>query len=110
MRQAGVLAAAGLVALETMIERLQDDHNAAKRLAAGLTWLDPALADPNQVQTNILRFDVSGTGRDAVSWATALKAQGILVQASGAKQLRLVTHRHIDDKAVDRTIAGFAQS
>jgi threonine aldolase len=107
MRQAGVIAAAGIVALETMVERLQEDHQAAKRLANGLAWLDPALADPDQVQTNILRMDVSGSDRDAIAWASALARHGILVQANGATQLRLVTHRHIDRDAVDRTIAAF---
>jgi threonine aldolase len=108
MRQSGVVAAAGLVALETMIERLSKDHAAARRLAAALSWLDPALADPDQVQTNILRIDVSASGRDAAAWAEGVKQRGILVQASGPSQLRLVTHRHIDGAAVDRTIAAFA--
>ncbi len=108
MRQAGVVAAAGLVALETMIERLRDDHARAKRLATGLSWLDPSLAEPVRVQTNILRIDLSASAREAPAWASALKEHGILVQAGGANQLRLVTHRHIDDSAVDRTIAAFA--
>ncbi|MBP1093392.1 threonine aldolase [Bradyrhizobium diazoefficiens] len=108
MRQSGVVAAAGLVALETMIERLSKDHAAARRLAAALSWLDPALADPDQVQTNILRVDVSASGREAAAWAEGVKQRGILVQASGPSQLRLVTHRHIDGAAVDRTIAAFA--
>jgi threonine aldolase len=108
MRQSGVVAAAGLVALETMIERLAEDHAAARRLAAALSWLDPALADPDQVQTNILRVDVSASGREAAAWAEGVKRHGILVQASGPLQLRLVTHRHVDEAAVDRTIAAFA--
>ena len=108
MRQSGVVAAAGLVALETMIERLAEDHAAAKRLAGALTWLDAALADPDHVQTNILRIDVSASGRNAAAWAEGMKERGILVQASGPSQLRLVTHRHIDEAAVNRTIAAFA--
>lgn len=108
MRQSGVVAAAGLVALETMIERLAEDHAAARRLAAALSWLDPALADPDQVQTNILRVDVSASGREAAAWAEGVKRHGILVQASGPLQLRLVAHRHVDEAAVDRTIAAFA--
>ncbi|WFU21719.1 low specificity L-threonine aldolase [Bradyrhizobium sp. CB1717] len=108
MRQSGIVAAAGLVALETMIDRLSEDHAAAKRLAAALNWLDPALADPDHVQTNILRVDVSATARNAAAWAEGVKQHGILVQASGPSQLRLVTHRHIDEGAVDRTIAAFA--
>ncbi|WGD49077.1 low specificity L-threonine aldolase [Bradyrhizobium sp. CB1650] len=108
MRQSGVVAAAGLVALDTMIERLREDHAAAKRLATALTWLDPTLADPGQVQTNILRIDVAGSSHDAAAWAAGVKHQGILVQASGPAQLRLVTHRHIDNEAVARTIGAFA--
>lgn len=108
MRQSGVVAAAGLVALETMIERLREDHAAARRLAAGLSWLDSALTDPDQVQTNILHTDVSASARDAAAWAAGMKQHGVLVQASGPSQLRLVTHRHIDEDAVDRTIAAFA--
>ncbi|WP_082069943.1 low specificity L-threonine aldolase [Bradyrhizobium sp. LTSP885] len=108
MRQAGVIAAAGLVALDTMIERLREDHEAAARLAQGLAWLDPALAQPDHVQTNILRIDVTNSAHDAAGWASALRASGILVQASGATQLRLVTHRHIDRAAVDRTLAAFS--
>lgn len=108
MRQSGIVAAAGLVALETMIARLSEDHAAAKWLATSLSWLDPALADPGHVQTNILRVDVSASARDAAAWADAVKQHGVLVQASSPSQLRLVTHRHIDEAAVDRTIAAFA--
>jgi threonine aldolase len=107
MRQSGIVAAAGLEALETMIDRLAEDHAAARRLATALKWLDPALADPDHVQTNILRIDVSASGRNAAAWADGMKQHGVLVQASGAAQLRLVTHRHIDVAAVDRTIAAF---
>ncbi|MCP3469401.1 beta-eliminating lyase-related protein [Bradyrhizobium sp. CCGUVB1N3] len=108
LRQAGIVAAAGLVALETMVERLREDHAAARRLAAALTWLDPALAEPHHVETNILRIDLSASPHDAAAWADGVKPHGILVQASGPRQLRLVTHRHIDDAAVRRTIRAFA--
>ncbi|MFD2184861.1 GntG family PLP-dependent aldolase [Rhodoplanes azumiensis] len=108
MRQAGVIAAAGLVALETMIDRLAQDHAVARRLAAGLAGLEKTLVDPATVETNMLRLDVSRTRHDAEAWAAALARHGILVQASGAAQLRLVTHRHIDPAAADRVIAAFA--
>ncbi|WP_089025441.1 GntG family PLP-dependent aldolase [Bradyrhizobium mercantei] len=108
MRQAGVIAAAGLVALDTMIARLRDDHEAAGQLARGLAWLDPALGEADHVQTNILRIDVAGSALSAAEWAARLEAHGILVQASGASQLRLVTHRHIDRAAVERTLAAFS--
>ncbi|MDC7789459.1 GntG family PLP-dependent aldolase [Rhodoplanes sp. TEM] len=108
MRQAGVIAAAGIVALETMVERLADDHAVARRLATGLAALDPTLLDPATVETNILRLDVSRTGRSASAWASALDAAGIRVQASGASQLRMVTHRHVDMAAADRVVAAAA--
>jgi threonine aldolase len=91
-----------------MIDRLREDQEAARHLARGLAWLDPALAEPDHVQTNILRIDVSNSARDAADWASRLKARGILVQASGATQLRLVTHRHVDRAAVERTLAAFS--
>ena len=108
MRQAGVIAAAGLVALDRMVERLADDHAAATKLAQGLSWIDPALADPATVPTNILRIDLSRQALDAQAWASAVKEHGVLIQASGARQLRLVTHRHIDSAAIARTLAAFA--
>ncbi|MBK5961794.1 threonine aldolase [Rhodoplanes elegans] len=108
MRQAGVIAAAGLVALETMVDRLAEDHAVAQRLATGLFAIDPTLVDPATVETNILRLDVSRTRRDARAWADILAEHGILVQASGAAQLRLVTHRHVDEAAADRVVATFA--
>ena len=108
MRQAGIIAAAGLVALDSMVDRLADDHAAATKLAQGLSWIDPALADPATVPTNILRIDLTGHALDAHAWASAVKEHGVLVQASGARQLRLVTHRHIDSAAIARTLAAFA--
>ncbi|WP_296519727.1 GntG family PLP-dependent aldolase [Rhodoplanes sp.] len=110
MRQAGVIAAAGIVALETMVERLADDHAVARRMAAGLAALDASLIDPAAVETNMLRLDVSKTGRSAADWASRLGALGIRVQASGEAQLRLVTHRHVDMAAADRVVAAIAQA
>lgn len=107
MRQAGVVAAAGIVALETMVDRLVDDHRRARSLAVGLHALDTALADPTLVQTNIVRVDTTGTGMDAKAWADALAARGIRVGVWARTSLRLVTHRHIDDAAVAETVAGF---
>ncbi|WP_245430856.1 GntG family PLP-dependent aldolase, partial [Rhodoplanes roseus] len=108
MRQAGVIAGAGIVALETMVERLADDHAVAQRIATGLFALDASLIDPATVETNILRIDVSATGRSASVWASDLAAAGVRVQASGDAQLRLVTHRHVDSAAADRVVAAFA--
>jgi threonine aldolase len=94
MRQAGILAAAGLYALRNNIKRLADDHDRARRLAAGLD------VDPAGVDTNILVLQVPDTSRIAQPAAE----QGVLVSVLGPTVLRLVTHLDIDDAAVDRAI------
>jgi threonine aldolase len=91
MRQAGILAAAGLYALEHNLSRLADDHARAKRLAAALG------GDPADVDTNIVVLDVA----DAPGVATAAAEDGVLVSALGPRFLRLVTHLDLDDDAVE---------
>jgi threonine aldolase len=105
MRQAGVFAAAGIVALEKMVDRLADDHTRARRLADGLHAVDPKLVNPNRVATNIIMVEIGDTGRDAASWVAALLDKGINTSVWNAHSLRLVTHRHIDDAAVDQAIS-----
>ena len=107
MRQAGVMAAAGLVALERMIDRLADDHRRAKRIAQGLHAIDPRLTDPRLVDTNIVMIEVGHMDSDAKTWIAALDKAGLKSGAWSRNSLRLVTHRHIDDAAVDETIAIF---
>ena len=107
MRQAGVMAAAGLVALEQMVDRLADDHKQAAKLAKGIHGIDRALVDPQTVETNIVMIDVSRTGADAKTWLAALAAQGVRAGAWTPTQLRLVTHRHIDAAAVEGAIGVF---
>jgi threonine aldolase len=92
MRQVGVLAAAGLYALEHHIARLADDHDRARRLAAALG------ADPDTVETNIVVLDVP----DAAAVAAAAAEQGVLVSALGPRFLRLVTHLDVDDDGLAR--------
>jgi threonine aldolase len=104
MRQAGVMAAAGIVALETMVDRLADDHRRAKRLAEGLHAIDPQLSDPREVETNIVMIEVGHTTGDAKAWTVALSAAGLPCLAWSRKSLRMVTHRHIDDSAVDEAL------
>jgi threonine aldolase len=102
MRQAGVIAAAALYALENNIERLSDDHARAKRLEAGLKTIEALEVEP--VQTNILFVDVKPAGKEkATTLIAALKEQGIL--ATGLYRLRFVTHLHTSDEAIDKTIA-----
>jgi threonine aldolase len=107
MRQAGVVAAAGIVALERMVERLAEDHRRARALAVGLHAINPALVDPALVETNIVRVGTTGSGLDVKAWVDALAAQGIRAGAWTQASLRLVTHRHIDDAAVEQTLAVF---
>jgi threonine aldolase len=94
MRQVGILAAAGLYALDHHIARLADDHARARRLGAALG------ADPATVETNIVVLDVS----DAAAVATAAAEAGVLVSALGPRFLRLVTHLDVDDDAIDRAV------
>ena len=77
MRQAGVMAAAGIVALERMVDRLADDHRRAKRLAEGLHAIDPRLSDPQLVETNIVMVEIGHTGADAKAWMAALREAGV---------------------------------
>ncbi|MGI8526302.1 MAG: GntG family PLP-dependent aldolase [Pseudolabrys sp.] len=107
MRQAGVIAAAGIVALEQMVDRLADDHKRAKQIAQGLHAIDPALADPGLVESNIVMVEIGGTGKDAKTWISALAGGGVRAGTWSPTSLRLVTHRHIDDGAVEQAIAAF---
>jgi threonine aldolase len=94
MRQAGVLAAAGLVALEESPKRLFDDHCNARFLAEGLGNVSGIR--PNPVQTNIAVFDVSETGKAPAAISAALRERGVLINAINERQLRAVTHYDVD--------------
>jgi threonine aldolase len=97
-RQAGIMAAAGLIALTEGPGRLHEDHANARALAEGLAELLPGSADPAAVETNIVFADVSGTGRDALQWRDLLAAEEVLVSIIG-ERLRMVTH--VDVSASD---------
>jgi threonine aldolase len=99
MRQAGVLAAAGLVALESMVARLAEDHLRARRLAEAVAdrWPDVGL-DPDRVRTNIVVF----TCTEAEKVLEHLRAEGVLAEAIGPGVLRFVTHRDVDDDGIER--------
>jgi threonine aldolase len=108
MRQAGVIAAAGIVALEEMVDRLADDHRRARRLAEGIERLYPGSIDLSTVESNMTLMDVRSTGRRPGEWVDALRGHEVLVGPSDATRLRLVTHRHIGDAEIDRALAAFA--
>ncbi len=104
-RQVGIAAAAGLVALRTMIDRLADDHRRATLLADGIGRLAPLRA--KAPQTNIVQVDTAGTGGTAAQWVDALREAGVLVRPWGRHLLRCVTHRHIGDADIAAAIAAF---
>jgi threonine aldolase len=91
-RQAGIMAAAGLIALEEGPKRLAEDHENAQVLARGLAELLPGSVDPAAVPTNIVFVDVSATGRSAVEWQDRLGAEGLIVSLGGPR-VRMLTHR-----------------
>ena len=95
MRQAGVLAAAGLIALEEMPARLGDDHANARLLAEAVARTDGATIDMGAVQTNIVIFELLD-GRDAGEFVLALKEDGVLASAIGPQTVRFVTHYDVD--------------
>jgi len=109
MRQAGPLAAAGIVALETMVSRLGEDHQSAKRLAEGLHRIDPSLCDPKDVETNLVRVDVRKSGRRAAQWSADFKSKGVLVAPADIFVLRFVTHRHVSAPDVDAAVGACAE-
>jgi threonine aldolase len=95
MRQAGVLAAAGIVALERMVERLAEDHANARLLADGLSGLSWLRVEPVPVRTNILYLTVLREDLPAIRVAELLDAQGVRMLALGPRRLRAVTNHHI---------------
>jgi threonine aldolase len=101
MRQAGILAAAGLIALNEMTGRLQEDHDNAKLLAHILSQLPQVELDPELVQTNILIFTLRGEG-DAAALVSALARRGVLAGTVGLHSIRLVTHHDVDRAACER--------
>ena len=96
MRQAGVLAAAGLIALEEMPHRLGEDHANARYLAAEVAKIPGIRLNLESVQTNIVIFDFSGTGLAIGEINRRLKARGVLMSSANARQMRAVTHYDVN--------------
>ncbi|MEK6578287.1 MAG: low-specificity L-threonine aldolase [Bdellovibrionota bacterium] len=105
MRQVGVLAAAGLYALEHNIERLDEDHQSAKKLGSCLS--DLRGVQVSEIETNIVIFDVSGLKRNSSEVQSALKAEGLLVGAINLTSLRAVTHLDATGAPIDAACASF---
>jgi threonine aldolase len=104
-RQGGVIAAAGLIALRTMIDRLVEDHANAKRLAEKLNGIEGLSVDVNKVQTNIVRCKTSGLGVPAAKVSAALAEHNVYVNPQQADTLRWLTHRQVTAMDVDEAVA-----
>ena len=108
MRQAGVMAAAGIVALKTGIDRLAEDHANAKALAVGLAELFPGCCDPDIVETNLFHIRVAALGTSAQGLVEYLAQEGILV-FPGEPRMRLATHRMVTSEDIDQVLAAFSR-
>jgi threonine aldolase len=108
-RQAGVLAAAGLIALKDGPKRLTTDHENAQVLARGVAELLPGSVDPATVATNIVFVDVAGTGRTPAEWTTRLAAEGLLSTVVAGK-VRMLTHRDVDAADIAEAIAAWRRA
>jgi len=104
MRQAGILAAAGIVALETMVDRLAEDHANAKVLAEGLADIPGIELDPARVKTNIVFLDLSGE-LTAPQLAERLARDGVLIGAAGERRMRAVTHYGIERADIEAALS-----
>lgn len=108
-RQAGIMAAAGLIALEEGPTRLHEDHENARFLAMGVAELLPGSVNPDAVTTNIVFVDTSGTGRPARQWADRLRAEGLLVTMVDGK-VRMLTHRDAGRAAIEAALAAWRRA
>jgi len=108
MRQAGILAAAGIYALERHVARLKTDHEHAKKLARQLQHISAIQIAPQHVETNIVIFDIVDEHRSPADIVAALKEHGVLINAVGGLSYRAVTHLHITDKQIDEAADVFA--
>jgi threonine aldolase len=109
MRQAGVIAAAGLIALEKSPGRLHIDHENARRLAEGIAQIRGLRIDPGKVRSNIVIFDCSGTGKTAVELCEALYRRGIWAQDTAVYSVRLVTHVDVNREGIERALVGLGE-
>jgi threonine aldolase len=110
MRQAGIIAAAGIVALEKMVDRLAEDHARARNLAEGLSEIPIVSLLPGTPATNMVFFDLGPSVKLSThEIEQKIQERGVLAHASGPRRFRLVTHYWIDDAAVEKAVAVFGE-
>lgn len=109
MRQAGILAAAALFALENNLSRLAEDHANAKRLASGIANLRSLTVDVASVETNIVYFDVETSFGPAKKLCDALREQHLWMLSTGPQRVRAVTHLDVDAAGIDRALAALTR-
>jgi threonine aldolase len=110
MRQVGVLAAPGLIALETMTARLVEDHANAQVLAKGLAEIQGVKIDLERVQTNILVFDIGGTGQTASELSAKLRQRGVLANGLNDRVMRMVTHKDVSRNDCEVALAAIREA
>lgn len=104
MRQVGIIAAAGIYALEHNAGRLKEDHENAKALARGLSKIPGISLDPAGVETNIVVFEVTVPGMSAHAFTEIIQRRGILMLPAGRTQVRAVTHLDIESRHIERAL------
>ena len=109
MRQSGIIAAAGITALEQMVDRLAEDHENAKRMAEGIARIPGLSIELNRIQTNIVYFDMADDGFSAGTLVKQLADRGIKILQVGPRRIRVVTHYGISAEDIDLTLAAMSK-
>lgn len=109
MRQVGILAAAGIVALSEMTERLEEDHLRAKKLALAIHDLPGITLNPDHVETDIIIFGFKHPSMSLLEFLEVLQERKVLALSTSGERIRFVTHKDIDDEDVDRAIDAFRE-
>lgn len=109
MRQCGIIAAAGITALDEMVDRIADDHANAQRLAQGIARIPGLSIEPERVQTNIVYFDIVSRQIKAEELVSQLSNKGIKILLLGPSRFRAVTHYGINSEDIDLTLTTLAE-
>ncbi|MGI6574575.1 MAG: low-specificity L-threonine aldolase [bacterium] len=109
MRQAGIIAAAGIVALETMVDRLAEDHANARFLVERLAEISGIRVNPEEVETNMVRMDVTPSGMTAAEFVAKMEEKGVLANAVTPYMIRLVTHKDVSRADIEIAIPLIAE-